>query len=85
VSFKFPEQSIRSLQATFRNVDELEQEVTFPVISTLLVVRGFLPLLQKSQTKKILIVSSIVGSLTIASNIPDLGNGYSIARAALNM
>jgi NAD(P)-dependent dehydrogenase (short-subunit alcohol dehydrogenase family) len=74
-----------SLQTTVRDADELAHEVAFPVVSTLLVVRGFLPLVQKSQAKNILIVSSIVGSLTIAANIPDLGNGYSIARAALNM
>lgn len=66
-------------------VEELEQEVSFPITALLLLIRGFLPLVRKSKAKKILVISSIVGSITIAPNIIDLGNVYGIARAALNM
>ncbi|PVI00638.1 putative short-chain dehydrogenase [Periconia macrospinosa] len=67
------------------DLDEFRQEVDFPITTTLLVVRGFLPLVHKSKEKKILVISSIIGSLTIAPNVLDLGNGYAVARAALNM
>ena len=59
--------------------------MSFPITALLLLVREFLPLVRKSEAKKILVISSIVGSITIAPNIVDLGNGYGIARAALNM
>jgi hypothetical protein len=68
-----------------RDIEKFEQEVSFPITTLLLLVRGFLPLLHKSETKKILVISSVVGSITIAPNIVDLGNGYAVARAALNM
>lgn len=68
-----------------RDVDELVEEVRFPIVSLLLLVRGFLPLIQKSQAKKILVITSVVGSITIAPLTENLGNGYGIARAALNM
>jgi NAD(P)-dependent dehydrogenase (short-subunit alcohol dehydrogenase family) len=68
-----------------REVDEVLSEVNFTLTAPLLLVRGFLPLVCKSKEKKILIITSIVGSLTIAPALINLGNGYSIARAALNM
>ncbi|KAH8807820.1 putative short-chain dehydrogenase [Xylogone sp. PMI_703] len=66
-------------------VDELDREVNFAISTLLLVVRGFLPLVKKSKAKRILVVTSVVGSLTIAPNILNLGIGYGVARAALNM
>jgi NAD(P)-dependent dehydrogenase (short-subunit alcohol dehydrogenase family) len=68
-----------------RDAHELVEEVKFPITSLLLLVRGFLPLIQKSQVKKILVVTSVVGSITLAPLTANLGNGYGIARAALNM
>ncbi|KIW13604.1 hypothetical protein PV08_08794 [Exophiala spinifera] len=74
-----------NLMRHVRDVDELVEEVKFPLVSLLLLVRGFLPLIQKGQAKKILVITSVVGSLTIAPLTENLGYGYGIARAALNM
>jgi len=68
-----------------RNVDELMAEVQFTVAAPLMVVREFLPLIKKSNDKKIMVITSALGSIERAAFLPNLANGYSIARAALNM
>ncbi|KAF7563370.1 hypothetical protein G7046_g708 [Stylonectria norvegica] len=67
------------------DVEELTSEVNFSITAPLLLVREFLPQIRKSEGKKILVVSSTLGSIQVASQLPNLANGYSIARAALNM
>jgi NAD(P)-dependent dehydrogenase (short-subunit alcohol dehydrogenase family) len=63
----------------------LIDEVGFNLKSTIIVVREFLPLIRKSEGKKIGIISSVLGSIEYAGNMIGLANGYSIAKAALNM
>jgi NAD(P)-dependent dehydrogenase (short-subunit alcohol dehydrogenase family) len=67
------------------DIDALKAEVDFTVTSPILLIRAFLPLIRKAPTKKILIISSILASIESAANMPGLANGYSVARAALNM
>ncbi|KAJ6786270.1 hypothetical protein PWT90_00810 [Aphanocladium album] len=65
------------LETTFREID-------FTLKSTIQVIRGFVPLVRKSQAKKILVLTSLFGSIEISQNLP-LSPAYSISRAALNM
>ncbi|KAH6888443.1 putative short-chain dehydrogenase [Thelonectria olida] len=67
------------------DVEEFTSELNFTVTAPLLVVREFLPLIRKSEAKRVLVVSSALGSLQNAAYLPNLANGYSVARAALNM
>jgi NAD(P)-dependent dehydrogenase (short-subunit alcohol dehydrogenase family) len=68
-----------------RDTEELAAELSFTVTSPLLLVRTFLPLIRKSNAKKILVVTSDVGSIELGPTMPNVGNAYSISRAALNM
>lgn len=54
------------------------------VTGTVQVLTGFLPLISKSSIKKILVLSSLFGSVELAADLP-LAIGYSMARASLNM
>ncbi|KAH8809189.1 putative short-chain dehydrogenase [Xylogone sp. PMI_703] len=73
--------------ATFDELDaeQLASELNFTVTASFLVVRAFLPLIRRSKSKKIFIISSNVGSLELAPTMPNVGNAYGISRAALNM
>lgn len=64
---------------------ELTAELDFTVTAPIQVIREFLPLIRKSEAKRILVVTSGLGSIQNAVFLPNLANGYSIARAALNM
>lgn len=68
-----------------READQLASELTFTVTSPFLLIEEFLPLIRKSKAKKILLLSSNVGSIELAPTIPNIGNAYSICRSALNM
>ena len=67
------------------DAEQLASELSFTVTAPLLLVREFLPLIRKSKAKKILIITSSVGSIELAPTMPNIGNAYSISRAALNM
>ncbi|KAI5462016.1 putative short-chain dehydrogenases/reductase [Mariannaea sp. PMI_226] len=67
------------------DIEALTYELNFTVTAPILLLRAFLPLIRKSEAKKVLLVSSSLGSITTASYLPNLANGYSVARAALNM
>jgi NAD(P)-dependent dehydrogenase (short-subunit alcohol dehydrogenase family) len=67
------------------DIEEFTSEVVFTVTAPFNLLREFLPLVRKSETKKALFVTSILGSIQIAPNLPNLMNAYSVARAALNM
>ena len=55
------------------------------VSGTLGLLRAFLPLIRQGQGKKILAVSSIIGSIDQSVNLPGLNDQYAVTRAALNM
>jgi len=50
-----------------------------------LLLRGFLPLVKKSSAKKVMQLSSVLGSIEYAGSMPGLTPSYSVAKAALNM
>lgn len=68
-----------------RDIQEFTSEIVFTVTAPLNMLREFLPLVRKSETKRALFVTSILGSIEVAPNLPNLMNAYSVARAALNM
>lgn len=55
------------------------------VTGTLGLLRSYLPLIKKGEQKKILVISSVLGSIDRAAYMPGLADAYSISRAALNM
>jgi len=55
------------------------------VSGTLGMLRAFLPLIRQGQGKKILVISSVLGSIEQSFNMPSLADQYSVTRAALNM
>ncbi|KAH8660395.1 putative short-chain dehydrogenases/reductase [Xylariales sp. PMI_506] len=67
------------------DVESFTAELNFTVTAPLLVVREFLPLIRKSQAKRIVVITSALGSIESAIHTPGLADGYSVARAALNM
>jgi NAD(P)-dependent dehydrogenase (short-subunit alcohol dehydrogenase family) len=67
------------------NIDDFQKEVNFNITSVLLVLREFVPLVRQSQDKKIVVITSGLGSIQNASHLPNLANGYSVSKAALNM
>ncbi|KAF9009550.1 hypothetical protein BDQ17DRAFT_1235454 [Cyathus striatus] len=72
----------------FSEIDlvKFAEEVTFNAVVPVRVARPLLPLIQKSEKKKIIIVSSALGSIELGSTtFPGLSNTYSISKAALNM
>jgi NAD(P)-dependent dehydrogenase (short-subunit alcohol dehydrogenase family) len=68
-----------------RDIQDFTSEIVFTVTAPLNLLREFLPLVRKSETKRALFVTSILGSIEVAPNLPNLMNSYSVARAALNM
>ncbi|KAF7556989.1 hypothetical protein G7Z17_g1069 [Cylindrodendrum hubeiense] len=72
---------------TFEEVDleALMSDLNFTITAPILLIREFLPLIRDGDHKRILIISSVLGSIQRAAFTPNLANGYSIARAALNM
>lgn len=50
-----------------------------------MLVREFRTLVGSSTAKQIIIVTSSLGSIELSAHLPGLANGYSVARAALNM
>ncbi|KAI0796860.1 hypothetical protein C8Q75DRAFT_802534 [Abortiporus biennis] len=79
----------------FRNVsdtwvqidtDEFLEELSLNAISILQLLRAFKPLVTKSVQKKVIIITSIGGSLEGAGEMPDhFALTYSVGKAALNM
>ncbi len=67
------------------DIEEFQAEVNFNITAPLLLLREFVPLVSKSKAKKILVLTSILGSTEIGYRMPGLANAYSVAKAALNM
>ena len=67
------------------DIEDLRNDVEFTLVSNLLLLRAFLPLIRASTQKKIMVLTSSLGSIEIAPNLPGLANTYSVSKAALNM
>lgn len=68
-----------------RDLELLEEEIRVNAIAPIHVVRTFLPLLRKGHEKKVVFVSSNLGSMEEAGDYRELSNAYSMGKAALNM
>lgn len=55
------------------------------ITQTIGTLRAFLPLIRKGHDKKIVVISSALGSIELAAGMPGLNDIYSVTRAALNM
>ncbi|KAF2104422.1 putative short-chain dehydrogenases/reductase [Rhizodiscina lignyota] len=60
-------------------------DVDFTLASTVRVILAFLPLIRKGSQKRIMAISSVLGSIEMAFGMPGVANTYSTAKAALNM
>ncbi|EDR12976.1 uncharacterized protein LACBIDRAFT_312065 [Laccaria bicolor S238N-H82] len=60
-------------------------ELSFSTIAVIRVTSAFLPLVKKSAVKKIIFITSVLGSLELGGSWPFITNSYSISKAALNM
>ncbi|KAH7121581.1 putative short-chain dehydrogenase [Dactylonectria macrodidyma] len=67
------------------DLEALSTEIIVTVMAPILLMKEFLPLIRDGDCKRILVVSSVLGSIHNAPFTPNLMNGYSIAKAALNM
>lgn len=63
----------------------LAEMTNFSTVVPIIVTRSFLPLIRKSSAKKIIFISSVLGSIELAKYFSGVANTYAIARAALNM
>ncbi|KAK7419758.1 hypothetical protein QQX98_003130 [Neonectria punicea] len=70
---------------TCTNIDEFMTEMQFNLTSPIYLLREFLPLIRKSEAKKVLIMTSSLGSTELAGHMKGLANTYSVAKASLNM
>ncbi|KAI0727128.1 hypothetical protein C8Q72DRAFT_477061 [Fomitopsis betulina] len=62
-----------------------EEQLRLNTVAPLEVVRSFLPPLRKGGAKKILLLSSGLGSIQNAPNLPGYCESYSVSKAGLNM
>ncbi|KAF8196527.1 hypothetical protein BJ912DRAFT_900306 [Pholiota molesta] len=67
------------------NLDEFADEMRFSTVAPLRVSRAFLPLIKKSELKRIVFISSVLASSHITFLMAGQFNAYSVAKAALNM
>lgn len=61
------------------------EEFNINVIAPMAALRAFTPLVEKSKEKKVVFLTSGMGSVTRAPYMPFLGDTYSTTKAALNM
>lgn len=83
--FQFCDLHFRSSQYSFSDYDLWLEELKINAIAPLAALRAFTPLLLLSTEKKVVFLTSGMGSLSIAANMPFLGDTYSTTKAALNM
>ncbi|KAF8886616.1 hypothetical protein CPB84DRAFT_1712354 [Gymnopilus junonius] len=67
------------------DLDIFAEEIKFSTVDVLRVSRAFLPLIKKSEQKKIIFVSSVLASSDITFMMVNQFNAYSVSKAALNM
>ncbi|KAF6756305.1 hypothetical protein DFP72DRAFT_1007961 [Ephemerocybe angulata] len=67
------------------DLDEFLEELKFNTVTPIEITRAFLPLIRKSEKKKILYITSILGSISVGGVWPVVANSYAVSKAALNM
>ncbi|KAK7920784.1 hypothetical protein PG985_008806 [Apiospora marii] len=67
------------------DMDDFKAEMEFNVTSPMYLFREFSPLVRKSSVKKIMVLSSALGSLEFSGANVGPCDAYSVAKAALNM
>ncbi|KAH9949590.1 hypothetical protein B0H21DRAFT_819975 [Amylocystis lapponica] len=65
--------------------DLIEENFRLNTIAPARALRAFLPLLRKGHEKKVVFTSSVLGSISLAGEFPELSNGYSMSKAAMVM
>ena len=71
-------------KATDASVDAVYEHFRVNAVGPLLLFQALYPLLLKRETRKFVVVSSIAGSMTIATNIPVPLTVYGASKAAVN-
>ena len=66
-------------------MDDFKAEMDFNVTAPMHLFREFSPLVRKSSVKKIMVLSSALGSLEFSGSNVGPCDAYSVAKAALNM
>ncbi|WYZ38082.1 hypothetical protein EsH8_II_001588 [Colletotrichum jinshuiense] len=74
-----------NLQPKATDLGLLSTELEVEIIGNTRLVRAFLPLIQKGKDKKLIFISSALGSIELAASSPNLNATYAVSRAALNM
>lgn len=69
----------------YRSLELHERQLRLNAVAPLEVIRSFLPMLRAGSAKKILLLSSGLGSIQNAPNLPGYCESYSVSKAALNM
>ncbi|KDR79276.1 hypothetical protein GALMADRAFT_243198 [Galerina marginata CBS 339.88] len=67
------------------DLDQFAAEMTFNTVVPVRVTRAFLPLVKKSELKRIIFMSSVVASSQITYMMVNQFNAYSVAKAAIGM
>ncbi|KAH9935618.1 putative short-chain dehydrogenases/reductase [Fomitopsis serialis] len=67
------------------DVNVLEEELCVNAAAPLYLLQKFLPLIRRGAEKKVMLVSSCLGSLEIAPMFVGCSDSYSLTKAALNM
>lgn len=73
------------ISSSSRDLESFSEEMDFNTVAVLRVSRAFLPLVKKSQSKKIIFISSVLASSQVTFMMVNQFNSYSVAKAALNM
>lgn len=68
-----------------RNLNLIDDEMHYMITGTIGILQAFLPLIRAGQQKKIVVISTLLGSIESALHMPGLNDIYSVSRAALNM
>ncbi|KAK6824826.1 hypothetical protein PG990_003811 [Apiospora arundinis] len=67
------------------DMDEFKAEIEFNVTGPMHLFREFTPLIRKSEAKKVMVITSALGSLEYSGPVEGPCDSYSIGKAALNM
>jgi short-subunit dehydrogenase involved in D-alanine esterification of teichoic acids len=67
------------------DLDKFQEELDFNLMAPIHLIRTFLPLIHRSDVKRIMVISSQLGSIEIGFHMENLCNAYAVAKAGLNM
>ncbi|KAK7948586.1 uncharacterized protein PG986_009472 [Apiospora aurea] len=67
------------------DMDDFKAEIEFNVTAPMYLFREFSPLVRKSSVKKIMVVTSALGSIEFSGPVVGPCDAYSVGKAALNM